>query len=182
MNPPWLPRTLIEQIEVLAKLALMIGAVIAAREYFDQRNDMRVTRTLEFASRFDGSEYLGVRQAVGKALAEKARALRTEAEAGTDRPKDPELIAARADKAALALVFGSEGNKGLENEIGQIAGFFSSLQVCVDRNICDAETAHAVFDAYAKSFWSNFEPYFRDLQRITPEAGAGLEKFAGTNA
>jgi hypothetical protein len=177
LKPHWFPRTLIEQVEIFAKITLIVGALIAAREYFDQRSDMRVARSLEFVLRFDNPEYLGPRQAVGRALSQKARELRDGATDASEGEPDPALIKARAEQAAMSIVLDGNDGKGLESEVGQIAGFFSSLQICIERTICDADTAHAVFDSYARSFWRNFRPYFEDAQTMAPEAGRGLQKF-----
>ena len=75
------------------------------------------------------------------------------------------------------LAYDSREGEGLADELDQVVGFFNSLEVCIEQNLCTGNVAHAFLDEYASSFWANFGPYILERRVGLPTYGEAFERF-----
>jgi len=171
----WFPRTLVKQLDLLVKLGLIGGGILAGVQYFEAKEEQRISRTLLYADRFEVEPLWTARQRLLEAF-RSITPLVSEAEALGLGPEAVEALNSR-----IAQFFQSEaGGEGVAPEIDQIVSFFDSLANCVEANLCDRTTARASLGDQAEILRTNLDAYI-GLQRVNRSAtyAAGLLALTG---
>src|SRR4051812_15410795 len=77
-------------------------------------------------------------------------------------PMPPAVAAEVHANVARTLVSRSRGGSGLGAELGLLLDRFDKVQVCVEKCLCDRDTAQAFLSDYARILWTNFRPYIEE--------------------
>lgn len=175
----WFPQTLVGQLELLVKVGLIAGGVIAVVQYFEARQEQRVARTLAFVDRFESDPVRGARHNLVNAFRAVAPMV--------SRLETLELSPAAADQVEGAITEylstqAAEG-AGLVSEIDTVVSFFEGLHACLRAELCDASTAETFFGPYARDLERNLRPYIaRVRENRAPQFASGLELLAESGA
>jgi len=158
-DPPTVPTAVMEYLQILAGVAVIIGGAFALYQFQVARADLRVERTLRLVERFEGDAYL---TAQGRAAAISARASEQIDQIDADPVASSLPAKVLADERQRLIVASAyetvDGQSDLSSSILLIVGFFGGVSVCVDRGVCDGDTAHQFLDPYATEFWHTFYP------------------------
>lgn len=141
-------------------------AVFAIIQYLQNQADNRISEVLDFVERSYqpsfSAPYENVVKLWGNALREH-----TDVIENCKGQECTDFVIAMVERERVGL------------DIVKVVGFYESLAICIDENICDRSTAERFFGEDALSFKQVFFPYIQWLrQTIYREAfGAEFESF-----
>jgi hypothetical protein len=145
--------------------ALIVGGVWAAFQYLEKVKDDRTKVTISYVERFDKPPLYVARDRItsvwGKYDADLRRAL-------VNYEKYRHFVLSTIHKEEI------------EPDIVAMMDFFDELQLCVNHNVCDRETAFLFFGPHVKSFYALHYAYFEDQRKKwnDPSIGKDTEAFA----
>jgi hypothetical protein len=158
----------------MTKMGLLIGGLFSGWQYLEAKQTQRVERTFNFAGTLNQGDAAKAREAISAEL----RGQLPELSRIRAIPMPPEVADEVHAKIARGLMSMSRGGRELGAELDLLLGQFEQIQVCVEKHLCDGDTARAFLGAYAHTLWTNFLPYINDQRQQTiPGYGAGLERF-----
>jgi len=162
------------------KVITIIGALFAGYQYLESRSDLRVSRTLDYVNKLDsnssrvGKSYNGV---VTKTLNDYHNSIArfnlaklSEEKASILRDKLLKGILSRSAE-------GIEGDS-FKDALNDVVIFYEQLQICIEEDLCDKQTAETFFQNDARRLWENFNIYLLKIRKITPGYANGIEKFS----
>ena len=178
-SPGLWPTSLVDWLQLIGGLLALIGAFAAVGQYFVTRQEQRVIRTLEEARRFDEGSLAEAQAAVSTIAAQAHRAFLTKTNNGSQAGFTEAQWKRLGDQVVIEASYGGDLTTGeLAAGIRRVVGFYETLQVCVEREICDQDTAHAYFDDYAQAFWENFHGLVvYERRALRPGFARGMERY-----
>lgn len=178
-SPGVLPRSLVDWLQLIGGLLALMGAFAAVGQYFVTRQEQRVMRTLEEARRFDEGSLAEAQAAVSTIAAQARRVFLSKTNNGSQRGFTEAQWKGLGDQVIIEASYGGDPSSGeLSGGVRRVVGFYETLQVCIEREICDPATAHAYFDDYARAFWESFHGLIIHERRgPRPRFAKGMERF-----
>lgn len=149
-------------------IGLLAGGLFGVVQYLDKEKADRVKVTLDFLDR----------QSKDPVYTSKRRLLiawRSHEPALMDVVRKPNVTLIDLQAVVVNVV---EQEQLFEHIVATV-DFYESLGVCVEKNLCDAETARALFQEDARVFFNLHRPFFDKLRTDRGDAGYGqyLQKF-----
>ena len=157
-------------------LGVLAAAVFALYQFYIHIEEVKVQKTLEFYTKFSTdpiySEWSELMEAWETEWNKKA------AEFPTPSSKEEARLQLQAWRMSV-MKFLSE--KKLVIKTDAVFDFFSALQVCIENNICDKESAHDLLKPAAKRFVGNNCPYiaYVRIEQGVEGFGTKANTFAG---
>ena len=148
-------RILLQLGKIVGALTFLFGIPYGVEQYLEKQYEGRVSETLEFYKQFNNPPVSTYRENITKALV----------------ANDAAIVAASA-KGADALgdvVMNMVDQRGIETDLLMTMDFFDGLVTCVEKTLCDRETAQSLFSPRARDLFVNFYQYIE--QRRTTSAG-----------
>ena len=165
-------------LDTTTKIVLLVGGLVGGLftgwQYLESKQAKRVERTFAFFDKLQQGDAAQAREAVSTELRRQLPELaRIRATAMT-----PAAAATVHAQLVSGLVHDSHGGRGLSVEIDRLLDHFEQIQVCIEKSLCDGDTARTFLGSYARTLWDNFRPYIvGDQRQAIPGYGAGLERF-----
>lgn len=156
----------------------LVGAVMfGAFQFWQQRADAKVGRTLDLIEQFDAEEYAAARARLDEFATNADAAWQKQDQATKDLIADKQ----GAQNRLLVTAVNDQG-EGLPPRpapaFERVVSFIGGLQVCIEQKACDAPTAHAFLDRYSTGVWDRFSPVIDDQRRQQrPGYGSEMERF-----
>ena len=174
-----------QAVAALATVGALLWAIIFGYyiDYRDTQARSRVDKTLEYVHRFSDGNVADAQTKISAAWnssLDKLAEYETRVSQKDDKEKtEEELNQEVADYKMLILDVVRERN--IEKEIWTIVDVYESISICVDKNICDEETAKEFFLPYGSSFINLHWPYIEELrvQNNDMDYAADFYKFLG---
>lgn len=165
--------TLLMWLDASTKIGLLVGGLFTGWQYLEAKQTQRVERTFNFVSTLNQGDTAKAREAISTELRGQLPEL-SQVHATQMTPKAADEV---HTKIVQGLVYKSHGGRGLGAELDLLFDQFGQIQVCVEKHLCDGDTARAFLGAYARTLWSNFRPHIDERRQTIPGYGAGLERF-----
>jgi hypothetical protein len=146
--------------------AALLGGYLALQSYqadikvrekeADKIADARVVQTFDLAKQFSSGDLLRVRsKLIGSAFSQ-----------------DPSVSNARIRQLG----------EQMDQDLWAFVDFFDTVQVCVDRDLCDAELAWRLFNPYAGSWYGALLPAIEPVRKYEQTQGADYRAGYGLEA
>ena len=151
----------------IGTVALIGAGIFSMFQYLENEKGNRVKETLTFLDRYNKTPFLDARRNISIMWEKNAE-------------KRDVLLKAKPfpESEFDALVIKIIGDEKLQLDMSLTIEFFESLEVCVKKNICDADTAIQFFQPEAIAFYRLYLAHIESLRtQHTPRYGIGLEKF-----
>jgi hypothetical protein len=170
------PVSLLGWLDLGVKVGAVFAAIFAIYQYLEAKQVARTARTLDYVGRFgDPDTSVGAAsQRVAQLLWENDREILELVEAVKELPPAEAMTLQR--QYARKLVEGTLDQHGIQPELHEIADFFESLVICIERRLCDRDAALAFFGRYLDTFWRFFWPFFEERRQFAPALGQAVEK------
>ena len=136
--------------------ATIIGGGWGIWQYSERLKEGRVTETLSYIANFSDDRHFEARAEISEAWFDARATLRHLETRPVSSGAEFEL---RKQQFVLDLVVNGMGKAPVFSSVDIVVEFFSQLEICVENQICDEETALNFFASYADQFWSLHEPY-----------------------
>lgn len=169
-------------LEPAAFVATALGVIFGVYQLSLSRQDRRVDATLDFARRFNDKAQIGA----SRALLER-RWWSHEAELKRFREmrkggEGPSAAVLQAFANSVVLGGNTDQRYELQAVVGELAGFFDQVELCVSEGRCDTQLTAAYFCSYAENFEALYLPTIKDVRETfgNVSLGKGLETFAET--
>jgi hypothetical protein len=165
-------------LDIVTKLGVIAGGIFALVQYLDAKHEARIARTFALEDAMQKDEVGHAREVISTEL--RARLPEIARIRATEMP--PETARVVHAKLIQAIVYQSRGGKGLGSELSTVLDRFDILQVCIEKGLCDKDTAQSFEGAYARTLLANFDPYIEEQQEGIPGYGNGLVRFVAALA
>jgi hypothetical protein len=163
---PLVYKRLLQLGKVAGALTFLFGIPYGIEQYVEKQYEGRVAETLELFKQFSGTPLSTYREDITKAIVANNAAINAAAKLGADQLRD----------AVLDVVQKSQ----IETDLLMTMDFFDAVATCVERNLCDRDTAQRLFSPRARDLLNVFYQYMQ-VRRTTsagPDFGIGLEFMA----
>lgn len=182
---PFLPLTLVDWLEVCAKVLLIAGAIVGAAwayfEYLQKEEQQRIEGSLGYVKRFSEGSMLESTNRIDStwyAYREQLLRLQHSSSEAAYLQRYYQLVMSVVERTPIPARDGVPA-RGIVGDVNAVESFFSELQICVNSGLCDGKAAHAYFDSYAQRFYCLHEPYLSwKAANYYPGYGKDLAQFA----
>jgi hypothetical protein len=157
------------ELEYVGALVVITGVPLFFIERWQQAEDERKTRAIEFVGRFQAENMAEARFR----LLEPWLAYRDELRAvaklgGLDREEANRLV-----KGIVAASAEAPGDPRLLEAIHEMTDFFDHVAICVRENLCDSAVIRSYFKSYATQFFCLYGVVLEDQRADLGMAGYG---------
>jgi hypothetical protein len=148
-------------------LALLIGGLFAATQYIEKSKSDQVASSLSFIDRYNKSPFYETRLSIEKKWlkheSEQIKILSMKSTRTVDHPK-----------FVLEII----KSEGMERDLIALESFYSTLEACVERHICDENTAAAMIGKDADAFYMQHYAFISKIRESRQDAtfGEGASK------
>lgn len=185
---PFLPVSLADWLEVCAKVLLIVGTLVGAAwaylEYSHKEDQRRIEGTLGYVKRFSEGNLAESTRRIGGlwyASQNQLQHLRDTAAGADFQRRHQQLVMSVIEQGVLVDKDG-KASRGAVADVDAVTTFFSELAICVKARLCDATSAHAFFDDYARRFYCLHEPYLTwKAEHYSASFGQNLAGFAAVD-
>ncbi|MEO1659312.1 MAG: hypothetical protein AAFR65_16525 [Pseudomonadota bacterium] len=158
------PQTATGRVDLIGKVGAIILVIFGVVEYFDRKDETRVSRTQELMKEYATGPLRDAQNVINSTILdhlasiEAIRAVQWDADAAAT---------AHADIVQF-LVWDSRDADGLVREIDDLLEFYERVTICVETRLCDREVARAYFTTDADWLFENFRPYILQRRENAP--------------
>ena len=158
---------ILDRLEAISKILLILGTLVggawAIFEYLEKKQDGRVAESLGYVRRLSSEPLLSAQARIAMAwyaARDSVRNLDSTPVSSADEfaRRKRQLVMMVVDRTAIPLS-SSAIQKGLVPDLDLLVDFFRELQVCIDANLCDRQTAVSFFKSYARRLYCLHEPF-----------------------
>ena len=159
-------KRLLQLGKVAGALTFLFGIPYGVEQYWEKQYQGRISETLTLYSQFSNAPVATYRENITKVLATNADAMAVAAKQGPDQ--------------LGAMVTAMVKKSGIEADLWMSMDFFDAVVTCVERDLCDRDTAQRLFSPRAHELFVEFYQYIQDLRikSAGPTFGIGLEVMA----
>jgi phosphate/sulfate permease len=166
--------------EIVASWVAIVGlscaGVFAIIEYLDHKEEVRIERTLKFASEFGSAHLLDSRVTLNEIWVQHY-------------PAVIDILTKREDQNEINRKYSEFVNRvieerGLQADMAKVMEFLEGFAVCVESALCDESMARSFVGPYGRGFFRTYYPYICKLRKTRNDEsiGAKLERFySGTS-
>lgn len=172
-NNNFWPDTARNWFDLILKIILIVGGILAAWQYFSVQQENRIKQTMEQLKTFNSDPLLESHLKLQQTWDQYISVFQ---KLNLQQVADNEMKIKIQTKIVIEVI---TKNK-LQREIELIINFYENLQICVHHNICDATVSHAFFDEYAKSFYKLHKPWIKARRNVIPHYAEQLQTFINT--
>jgi hypothetical protein len=153
----------------LSIIGIILGGGYGLYQYMEKEKGDRIATTLAFLERYNKSPVADARERLENVWLdyddEQLKILANKNTASTEHPK---------------FVLGVIGSKQLGRDITTMESFYSSLEVCIENNICEESVAASFFANDAKSFFDQHYAFIDKTRKEhhNPDYGTLVSKLA----
>jgi len=185
-NPTrFLPSTLIDWLEVCAKVLIIAGALVGAGwayfEYVQKEHQQRIEASLGYVKRFSEGALFESTKRIANAWYGNQQVLSRLQHASSEaahRQRHRQLVMNVVERVSGTDKDGRP-TYGIADDVDTVVSFFSELMICIRADLCDRKSAHAYFDNYARRFYCLHEPYLNwRAANYASDFGKDLAEFA----
>ena len=161
-------KTISDIVSVWVGLVALLGAgIFALLQYVEKQSEDRVKVSIDFLHRYGDSEVGAARTR----LREVWRKHRIDFEAILNK----QIVSNEEYSDFIMAVVERES---LQEPISYLIDYFDSLNVCVEKKICDSETTRALLKRDADSFFNLHYPVIVLERSSNPNFASSLQAFA----
>ncbi len=160
-------------VAVVSNIGLMTGIVFSIYQFLAYQQADRVKYTFQYVEKYDDERFLDARRAVSEVLRSYEKKIASFNTVRMNADAEEKL----RGRFAMFLVNDSNDKKGIAHELDLLVSFFSGVQICIEKKLCDKPVANAFLKSHADSLWTNFGPYIKGRRDTVDNYGLGLELF-----
>jgi hypothetical protein len=159
-------KRLLQLGKVAGALTFLFGIPYGIEQYLEKQHDGRVSETLALYNQFNGAPFSTYRENITKAIVGNDAAITKAAGQDADHLSD--------------VVIDMVKKTGIEADLLMTMDFFDAVATCVEKSLCDRDTAQRLFSPRARDLLVIFYQYMqvRRVASAGPDFGIGLEVMA----
>lgn len=155
-------------LEVASLMGIVAGGAFALVEFRDAQIVKRRDRTMEYIKNYEDGR-------VGDARYDLNVFLEPLIEAYENGGVSHKVGYTAWSDDLLDQIDNDDGKYRVRTNIDMVVGFYESLAVCVDNELCDGTVADEYFNAYdAPGFWETYWPHIRYRCEFNPHYAQAL--------
>jgi len=143
---------------VVTRWSFVFGAIYAGIQWYSSKVDARTKQTIDFLERFESDPFT-----------KYWRSMKEFAETNQNQLEAKTTAAAYSDSVLSEIA-----NAKIAANLDMISDFFDEVNVCMDKALCDKDSAVALFGPKAYFFYVNFFPYIDSSRKQHGDKNYGV--------